>query len=206
MSILKWFSSQQATKKRANFERSGGAQAEATRSRILATTGPDRPAPLPHAANFKTDRLPHREHLYEVVRDAMLRAGVLAARYKFKVLSLDGRGSPFLIMIDLADPLAGVGARLAEIEATMAQTAKLRHDILITGVYWRMSEPVTAGLPPAHAAPTPNKAAPEPALSYPLAGAGTPPKVRPRHRTPPVDFEDPQMMDSDERAPPLSAR
>ena len=43
-----------------------------------------------------------RELLYAVVRDAMTRAGVLSAGYKFKVLSLDARGRQFLVMVDLA--------------------------------------------------------------------------------------------------------
>ena len=43
-----------------------------------------------------------RELLYAVVREAMVRAGVLSSSYKFKVLSLDPRGRQFLVMVDLA--------------------------------------------------------------------------------------------------------
>lgn len=94
----------------------------------------------------KTERLERRELVYEVVRDAMLRAGVLAASYKFKVLSLDAKGIQYVIMMDLTDRLAGDTVRLAEIEALIAQSAKIRHDILVTAVYWRVNQPVTSGL------------------------------------------------------------
>ena len=79
----------------------------------------------------------------------MGRAGVLSASYKFKVLSLGARGRQFLVMIDLARGHGGETDRLAEIEAMVAQSAKARYDILVTAVYWRMSEHVAAGLPSA---------------------------------------------------------
>lgn len=86
-----------------------------------------------------------RELLYAVVREAMTRAGVLSSGYKFKVLSLDNRGRQFLVMVDLARSHGGETARLAEIEALIAQAAKSRHDILVTAVYWRMNEHVAVG-------------------------------------------------------------
>lgn len=99
--------------------------------------------PAGHATNHKTERLENRELIYSVVRDAMIRAGVLAASYKFKVLSLDARGRQYLIMMDLVNPSAEVTARLTEIEAMMAEAAKARHDILVTAVYWRVIEQAT---------------------------------------------------------------
>ncbi len=84
--------------------------------------------------------------LYSVVREAMIKAGVLSSTYKFKVLSLDSRGRQYLIMMDLARQYAGETSRLAEIEGLIAQHAKTRHDILVTAVYWRVNEHVTAGL------------------------------------------------------------
>jgi len=71
---------------------------------------------------------------------------VLSASYKFKVLSLDPRGKQYLIMMDLSQQAAGETGRLAEIESVIAQGAKSRHDILVTAVYWRLNEHVTAGL------------------------------------------------------------
>lgn len=206
MSIFNWFGSQKSGKKHARPGRSGAAPDEATRPQPAADaarskpTGPANAAPV---APPKTERPAQRELLHEVVRDAMLRAGVLGARYKFKVLSLDGRGSPYLILIDLADPLAGGAARLTEIEATMAQTAKQRHAILITAVYWRMSEQVTAGLAPKERArPAPLQ---EEVAAFKRASASSAPGAAPSaadqivSAPPPVDFQDTQMMDSEQR-------
>ena len=49
----------------------------------------------------KSVRLGQRELLYRAVRDVMIRAGVLVASYRFKVLSLDAQGRQYLIMMDL---------------------------------------------------------------------------------------------------------
>src|SRR6059058_2315413 len=106
-------------------------------------------------ANRKHERMARRELLYAVVRESMARAGVLTSSYKFKVLSLDGRGRQFLVMVDLARDHGGETSRLAEIEALIAQGAKSRHDIVVTAVYWRLNEHVAVGDPgsrPQHAA------------------------------------------------------
>ncbi len=102
-------------------------------------------------AKRKGERMARRELLYTVVRDAMMRAGVLSASYKFKVLSLDARGRQFLVMVDLARDAGGQTSRLAEIEAAIAQSAKSRYDIIVTAVYWRSSEHVAVGTTPARA-------------------------------------------------------
>lgn len=81
-----------------------------------------------------------RELLYAVVRNAMIRAGVLSAHYKFKVLSLDPRGHQFLVMIDLAPEYGGQADRLGTIETLITDTAKSRHDIHVTAVYWRIKD------------------------------------------------------------------
>lgn len=86
-----------------------------------------------------------REMLYNVVRESMVRAGVLSASYKFKVLSLDARGRQFLVMMDLAREFGGQTEGLAEIEALIAQSAKARYDILVSAVYWRVNEHVAVG-------------------------------------------------------------
>ena len=99
------------------------------------------------ASTRKTERMERRELLYTVVRDAMVRAGVLSASYKFKVLSLDQRGSQFLVMMDLAREFGGDTGRLSEIEALIAQTAKSRYDIAVTAVYWRINDHVAVGMP-----------------------------------------------------------
>jgi hypothetical protein len=98
------------------------------------------------AANRKSERLERRELLYAVVRESMTRAGLLSTSYKFKVLSLDSRGRQYLIMMDMARQNVGDPQRLADMESHIAKVAKSRHDILVTAVYWRVNEHVTAGL------------------------------------------------------------
>lgn len=135
------------------------------------------PQPTPEQlAGRKNERMERRELLYTVVRDAMVRAGVLSAGYKFKVLSLDQRGAQFLVMMDLVPEYGSDTARLSEIEAMIAQAARTRFDILVTAVYWRVNDqaagsrraaaaPAAApGTAPAPLAPTsPIIAAPRPA-------------------------------------------
>lgn len=106
------------------------------------------------AANRKTERLERREQLYAIVRESMTRAGVLSSNYKFKVLSLDSRGRQYLIMMDLPRQHAAETGRLAEIEGLIAKSAKTRFDIVVTAVYWRVNEHVTAGLTRARHATT----------------------------------------------------
>ncbi|AEG94934.1 hypothetical protein [Ramlibacter tataouinensis] len=99
------------------------------------------------ASSRKGERSARRELLYLVVRDAMMRAAVLSASYKFKVLSLDGRGRQFLVMVDLAHGAVDDMARLAKVESAIVQGARTRHDIAVTAVYWRAGEPAGVGTP-----------------------------------------------------------
>ncbi len=149
MSILSWFTRKQTPVGARNLEPSGLLNADATVPLIPGRNGRQMPEPVPmdHAANRKNERMERRELLYTVVRDAMVRAGVLSASYKFKVLSLDQRGSQFLVMMDLAREFGGDTARLSEIEALIAQTAKSRYDIAVTAVYWRINDHVAVGIP-----------------------------------------------------------
>lgn len=94
----------------------------------------------------RAERNEHREQLYIVVRDAMTRAGVLSASYKFKVLSLDSRGTNFLVMMDLVSSAAEESGRLSEIEALILHNARVRHEFVVAAVYWRLSDYVTTGL------------------------------------------------------------
>jgi hypothetical protein len=156
MSLFSWMF---PTKKpaKALAESSGLSRMEPTRPvpRRNHPAGHDNTANNAQPANRKGERMARRELLYTVVREAMMRAGVLSASYKFKVLSLDGRGRQFLVMIDLARDHGAETSRLAEIEALIAQGAKSRHDIVVTAVYWRLNEHVAVGDPgsrPQHAA------------------------------------------------------
>ena len=187
-------------------ESSGLEQLDAT----APLTSPDRhrvkiaATPVGQAAKLKTERQEHRQQLYSVVRDSMIRAGVLVGSYKFKVLSLDALGIQYLIMMDLTDHSAGDTGRLAEIEAIIAQTAKLRHDILVTAVYWRVNEHVTAGLSRSPSVPLPQapRKAPELPPSRQSATVVTSGRRKP---TPPVEVKATQTAVLKEQAAPLSA-
>lgn len=157
MSFLSWFTRKSPPTKAHTSEATGLLNADATVPLVPGADGQPllKPAPAEHAANRTNERLERRELLYIVVRDAMVRAGVLSASYKFKVLSLDQRGRQFLIMMDLAREYGGETARLSEIEALIAQTAKTRYEIAVSAVYWRINDHVAVGLPQkvgAHAA------------------------------------------------------
>ena len=117
----------------------------------------------------RPDQLERRERLYGVIRESMMRAGILSAAYKFKVLSLDRKGRRFLVMMDVARDAGGDTARLSEIEALIAQTAKAQHDILVPSVYWRTHDHVAVGVPQRMATARP-----------------APPQVVPRKPAPPA--------------------
>ena len=176
MSLFSWFSRKPAPPKAkprsAGAEPSGLLNADATVPLAPGRPGQPllQPVPPEHAANRKNERMERRELLYTVVRDAMVRAGVRSASYKFKVLSLDQRGRQFLVMMDLAREYGGETARLSEIEALIAQTAKTRYDILVTAVYWRINDHVAVGLPQKGITPTPvpSAAAPQGVVRKPV--------------------------------------
>lgn len=127
-----------------------------------------------HAVNRKAERIERRELLYSVVRDTMMRVGVLSSRYKFKVLSLDQRGRQFLVMMDISPEVAGDNTRLSEIEVMLAQTAKARHDILVTSVYWRLNDRVSVGSPSGRGAPAVRPMEPAPAAAQGAARPSAP--------------------------------
>lgn len=148
MSVFSWFS--------RKFSQGPGRDAPATAGQ------PARPA-------RRSERSERREQLYGVVRDVMVRAGVLSASYKFKVLSLDSAGQRFVVMLDLARTHAGETARLSEIEAMLALAAKARMGVVVSAVYWRISDQIgvasqthsaAARAPLAPRAPVPGTAMP----------------------------------------------
>ena len=129
----------------------------------------------------RSERSERREQLYGVVRDVMVRAGVLSASYKFKVLSLDNVGQRFVVMMDLARAYASETARLSEIEAMLAQAAKARMGAVVTAVYWRVSDQNAAAQAQAqvHSAAT---RAPRPASPMAVPVAATMEAAAPQRR------------------------
>jgi hypothetical protein len=102
-------------------------------------------SPAQRLEERRSERNARRELLFQVVRESMVRVGVLSSAFKFKVLALDQRGRTFLVMIDLSAEFAGETAKLAEIEALIAQSAKNRYELVVQAVYWRFYEAVSTG-------------------------------------------------------------
>jgi hypothetical protein len=182
-------------------------------------------------APLKIQRMDHRQHAYQIVRDVMLRSEVLAANYSFKVLSLDGEGRQFVIMMDLRQPELMQIDILDGMEKLMISSALSRFDLRVKSVYWRCT-----ALPPS-VAPVPVLAIQQPparpakrspartgafdpiqqdevlafkralTASQPAAtvkNAGQPVKSGPRFPTPPTGFADTEMIDPDGAPLPLS--
>jgi hypothetical protein len=122
----------------------GAARADAARS-ARDPDGQELQAEAAPSLKRREERTARRERLYTAVRDAMTRAGVLSATYKFKVLSLDARGLQYLVMVDLALAEAAAQERLAQIEASIIEGANARYDITVKAVYWRVNDQVTPG-------------------------------------------------------------
>ncbi|MDR3067211.1 MAG: hypothetical protein LBV05_17120 [Comamonas sp.] len=87
----------------------------------------------------RRERSARREQLYVIVREAMVRVGILSAGYKFKVLSLDNVGQRFVVMVDLAPAYAADASQQRRIEALIAELARTRMDAGVHAVYWRVN-------------------------------------------------------------------
>lgn len=201
MSLLSWLfppqKASKAPKAQTQPQSSGLSRMESTRpaqsARNSAVSG-KAPADNGQPGNRKSERMARRELLYTVVREAMVRAGMLSSSYKFKVLSLDSRGRQFLVMVDLSREHGDETSRLAEIEALIAQSAKARHDIVVTAVYWRLNDHVAVGLPPTrpHAAARPSSPMPLEPLAAPVSQPApliSQPLPLPRSASAPARFE-----------------
>ena len=87
----------------------------------------------------KLERYARREQLYIAIREAMTRAGILSASYKFKVLSLDRRDSEFLVMVDMSRIAGDLSVKTVEMETLIVHNAKARFDLAVSAVYWRLN-------------------------------------------------------------------
>ena len=139
MSLFHWFKRTTSAAPRQSRLAAARLHADASMQRAPAVTADV-------AQQHRIERLERREQLYAVVRDAMVRAGVLSASYKFKVLALDQRGQQFLVMMDLAREYGGQTGRLNDIEGLIAQTAKTRHGVAVAAVYWRINDHIVASM------------------------------------------------------------
>ncbi len=116
MSLLRWFSSDKQLDAASTIP-------------VPDSRNPDLPT--------RAQRMAHRDQLFGVIRESMLNSGVLSSGFRFKVLSLDGRGEEFLVMMDLPEGAAGDIAGLGHVERAIVDTALTRHGIVVKAVYWR---------------------------------------------------------------------
>lgn len=97
---------------------------------------------LPLISPRRGRRILRREQLFSVVRESLIRAGILSSSYEFKVLALDSNGDGFLVLIDLALPADAMPDEyLLEIEGWIQKSALTRHSMQIQSVYWRRQAP-----------------------------------------------------------------
>lgn len=82
-----------------------------------------------------------REQLFAIVRESMIRAGVLSSAYKFKALTLDRKGNSFIVMFDIdADATDCRPEALRSLEHTLQELARERIGIEVKAAYWRARE------------------------------------------------------------------
>jgi len=93
---------------------------------------------LPLISPRRGRRILRREQLFSVVRESLIRAGVLSTSYEFKVLALDSSGDGFLVLVDLSLPADVMPDEyLLEIERWVQSSARSRHSMQVQAVYWR---------------------------------------------------------------------
>lgn len=126
MSLMSWLQA----RKSANGKGSKSALARA-RNAFRTTT-------MPLISPRRGRRLLRREQLFGVVRESLIRGGVISTSYSFKVLNLDNNGDSFIVLVDLALPAQSLPDEfLLEIERWIQQSAKARHTMDVRAIYWR---------------------------------------------------------------------
>lgn len=153
------------------------------------------PSPIGPPPELRQKRNARRETLYGVIREGMIRAGVLSGSYKFKVLTLDAEGLTHHVLVDMHDEAlrqlqGGPGA----LEAGIRQLAQDRARLTVKSVYWRSTGPAA---PPPAPTPTPASHTHEEITHDELAALQEALGARTSLRTSagaPVDFQPTQPM------------
>ena len=164
MTLPNWITRTQASAAPPSRPRSREPQAAFSSAGSLASHGAENHVQPDTRKSGSTER---RQLLSTALRDAMLSAGLLPADYKAKAWSMDRSGSQFLVLMNVAGHFDGDAHRLSSLEKLIAEAAKTRFDITVTGVYWRIDLQKTLLPATAHRPAVPVEAAtpaPAPAL------------------------------------------
>lgn len=118
----------------------------------------------PQASGLRQQRAARREQLFALVRENMIRMGVLSSHYKFKVLTLDPAGEQFIVMVDWQPGALGADPAFEKQFETGLQHLLMERQqgFKVKAVYWRghVEAGVAASLAPARVArPAPAAAA-----------------------------------------------
>ena len=138
MFFFSWFSSKSRPTKHASVQRDIQPLAQTPRRNAVEES---------HEGHGQTKNHASRVQLYEAIREAMTRFGILSASYKFKVLDLDQRNSNYLVMLDLTSIAGDTVPQPSEMEALIIQNAMLRYKIMVSAVYWRLNEVAAVSKP-----------------------------------------------------------
>ena len=92
-----------------------------------------------HASGLRQQRAGRREQLFALVRENMIRMGVLSSHYKFKVLTLDPAGEQFIVMVDWQPGALGADPVFEkQFEAGLQHLLVERQQgFKVKAVYWR---------------------------------------------------------------------
>lgn len=132
MSLFSWLSGPSHNTKKTSHD--GRRRSDSAASIRSGTQEPGR------SEDTKNHRHARREELYVAIRESMTRSGVLSARFKFKVLSLDQQGNTFLVMMDLTTEAGAPAESLSNMEQQIMRHAMARFDIAVSSVYWRLDD------------------------------------------------------------------
>ena len=88
---------------------------------------------------MRQQRATRREQLFALVRENMIRMGVLSSHYKFKVLTLDPAGEQFIVMVDWQPGALGADPTFEkQFEAGLQHLLVERQQgFKVKAVYWR---------------------------------------------------------------------
>lgn len=126
----------------AQFRKLGGRHRFLSRRAIRREVQEKRAQALAQAER----RMLTRALLARLVKETMLRAGVLSGQFHFKTLAMDREGTTYNVLIDLDPSAARITADIGALcESRMRHDALARHELAIAAVYWRntVAVPVT---------------------------------------------------------------